>query len=188
MAQGSPETIVYVANAGAPEIHVLAMNRASGDLDLIERVPVPGTDQPSPSSTPMAVSPDNRFLHVALRSEPFTAASFAIDPANGRLTHLGNAQYRLGQSLSKTGNKEGASISWERAVDFYEGSVAERKDKVAVHNLGVAKAELEKVLMDLGAYEQAVEAYQRLNDVYGGLPVWLPTNTILPEWPGPVLV
>jgi 6-phosphogluconolactonase len=91
VAEGAPETIVYVSNAGSTEVYVLAMNRASGDLALIEKVPVPGSNQPSPSSMPMALSPDRRFLHVALRSEPFTAASFAIDRASGRLTHLGNA-------------------------------------------------------------------------------------------------
>jgi hypothetical protein len=40
---------------------------------------------------PMAVSPDRRFLFAALRTEPYSIASFAIDGANGMLTHLGNA-------------------------------------------------------------------------------------------------
>ena len=52
---------------------------------------VPGTDKPSPASMPMAISPDHRFLYAALRSEPYTVASFAIHPATGRLTHLANA-------------------------------------------------------------------------------------------------
>ena len=39
----------------------------------------------------MAVSPNHRFLYAALRSEPYTVASFALDPASGRLTHLANA-------------------------------------------------------------------------------------------------
>src|SRR5712691_7849052 len=91
MAQGTQDTVVYVSNAGGPEIHVMAMNRASGDLDLIETMAIPGIDKPGPTSMPMALSPDRRLLHAALRSEPFTAASFAIDPASGRLTHLGNA-------------------------------------------------------------------------------------------------
>src|SRR6266567_9437225 len=91
MAQGTPQTVVYVSNAGGPEIHVMAMYRASGDLDLIETMAIPGTDRPAPTSMPMALSPDRRFLYAALRSEPFTAASFAIDPASGRLSHLGNA-------------------------------------------------------------------------------------------------
>jgi 6-phosphogluconolactonase len=89
MPQGTPETVVYVSNAGGPEIRVMAMNRASGALDPIETMAVPG--KPSPTSMPMALSPDRRFLHAALRSEPFTVASFAIDPASGRLGHLGNA-------------------------------------------------------------------------------------------------
>jgi 6-phosphogluconolactonase len=65
------------------------MNRESGELTLIDKVPVPGTDQPSPSSMPMAVAPDRRFLYAALRSDTFPVSSFAIDRANGRLTHLG---------------------------------------------------------------------------------------------------
>ena len=91
MAQSAPETAVYVSNAGDPAIYVMAMNRATGDLDLIERTAIPGTDKPSPTSMPMALSPDRRFLHAALRSEPFIVASFAIDRESGKLKHLGNA-------------------------------------------------------------------------------------------------
>jgi 6-phosphogluconolactonase (cycloisomerase 2 family) len=36
----------------------------------------------------MAVSPDHRFLYAALRSPPFAASSFGIDPSSGRLSHL----------------------------------------------------------------------------------------------------
>ena len=91
MAQAASDTVVFVSNAGDPNIGVLSMNRATGDLDLIEKVPIPGAEKPSPTSMPLALSPDRRFLYAALRSEPFTAASFAIDPASGRLKHLGNA-------------------------------------------------------------------------------------------------
>jgi len=91
MAGTTPETAVYVSNAGDPSVYVLAMNRANGDLELIENTPIPGGDKPSPTSLPMALSPDRRFLYAALRSEPFTVASFAIDPTTGRLKHLGNA-------------------------------------------------------------------------------------------------
>jgi len=38
----------------------------------------------------MAVSPDRRSLYVAVRSQPFTVACYAIDPADGRLTHRGD--------------------------------------------------------------------------------------------------
>jgi 6-phosphogluconolactonase len=84
-------TVVFVSNAGSKEIFVFAMDRDSGDLTEIERVSVPGTDKPSPTSIPMAVSPDHRFLYAVLRSAPFPASSFAIDPNSGRLTHIGTA-------------------------------------------------------------------------------------------------
>ncbi len=84
-------TLAYVSNAGSKEIFVFAMDRDSGELNLIEKTPVPGTDRPSPTSMPLAVSPDRRFLYAALRSEPFPVSSFAIDQANGRLELLGSA-------------------------------------------------------------------------------------------------
>jgi 6-phosphogluconolactonase len=88
MAESTPDTVVYMSNAGSKEIHLLAMNRDSGDLTMLDKTPVPGTDKPSPSSMPMAVSPDHRFLYAALRSDNFPASSFAIDRASGRLSHL----------------------------------------------------------------------------------------------------
>jgi 6-phosphogluconolactonase len=81
-------TIAYVSNAESKDIFAFDMDPQSGALNLIERVPVPGTDLPSPTSLPMAVSPDRRFLYAALRSPPFAASSFAIDPSSGRLSHL----------------------------------------------------------------------------------------------------
>jgi 6-phosphogluconolactonase len=91
MADNLPDTVVYVSNAGNPEVGVFSMNRETGELTLIDHVPVPDTGKPSPTSMPMAVSPDHRFLYAALRSEPYTVASFALDPATGRLTHLAHA-------------------------------------------------------------------------------------------------
>jgi 6-phosphogluconolactonase len=88
MAQDTPETVVYVSNAGSKEIFVLAMNRATGALELIDKTPVPGADKPSPASMPMATSPDKRFLYAQLRSEPYPVSTFAIDQTTGRLTHL----------------------------------------------------------------------------------------------------
>ena len=84
MAQGTPETVVYVSNAGSKEVFVLAMNRATGALELLEKTPVPGTDKPSPASLPMATSPDKRFLYTQLRSEPYPVSTFAIDQTTGR--------------------------------------------------------------------------------------------------------
>jgi 6-phosphogluconolactonase len=88
MAQGTPETVVYVSNAGSKEVFVLAMDRATGILELIEKTPVPGTDKPSPASLPMATSPDKHFLYAQLRSEPYPVSTFAIDRTTGRLKHL----------------------------------------------------------------------------------------------------
>ena len=88
MAQGTPETVVYVSNAGSKEVFVLAMNRATGALKLIEKTPVPGTDKPSPASLPMATSPDKHFLYAQLRSAPYPVSTFAIDQTTGRLKHM----------------------------------------------------------------------------------------------------
>jgi 6-phosphogluconolactonase len=66
---------------------VLRLDRQSGDLTAVERVPIPGVTAPG-MSTPMAVSPDRRFLYTGTRGEPKIAAGFAIDPARGTLTHV----------------------------------------------------------------------------------------------------
>jgi 6-phosphogluconolactonase len=84
----SPRTIVYVSSAGSREILVLALDRESGRVEPIEATPVSGGEGPSPTSMPLAVSPDRRFIYAAVRSEPFPAVSFAIDPRSGRLSHL----------------------------------------------------------------------------------------------------
>ena len=89
MTQGAPDTVVYVSNAGTKDIHVLAMDRATGALAPIETVAVPGTDVPSPTSLPMTLSPDKRFLYAQLRSAPFPVSTFAVDPTTGRLSHRG---------------------------------------------------------------------------------------------------
>ena len=119
MAQTAPETVVYVANAGDPAIHVLSMNRASGELDLIDKVAIPGTDKPSPTSMPMALSPDRRFLYAALRSEPFTVASFAIDKGTGKLSHLGNVPLEASMAytaVDRTGK-------WLLAASYPQGKL-----------------------------------------------------------------
>lgn len=86
-----PKTIVYVANAESKDIFTFEMDPQSGALALIEIVPVTGTALPSPTSLPMAMSPDRQHLYAALRSPPFTASSFRIDPASGRLSLIGTA-------------------------------------------------------------------------------------------------
>ena len=82
-------TIVYVANADSNDIHVLALDGATGALTPVEQVPVPGIGKPG-SSIPLAVGPDRRVLYAGLRGEPLVAAAFAIDAHTGKLKHLGN--------------------------------------------------------------------------------------------------
>jgi 6-phosphogluconolactonase len=82
-------TCVYVGNAESNDVHVLRLDPSTGALTAVQKVPIPGIDQPG-QSTPMAVSPDRRYLYVGTRGEPKIAAGFAIDPARGTLTHVGS--------------------------------------------------------------------------------------------------
>src|SRR5947208_13700937 len=85
-------TLVYVGNAESTEIHVLQLDRQSGDLTVIEKVASPGITKPG-SSTPMAVSPDRRVLYVGTRREPTPAGEFAIEPDSGRLKHVASGPH-----------------------------------------------------------------------------------------------
>ena len=80
-------TFAYIGHADSNEVHVLQLDQRTSDLELVQQVTIPGI-KTSGTSTPMAVSPDRRFLYVGTRGEPKIAAGFAIDPANGRLKHV----------------------------------------------------------------------------------------------------
>ena len=69
------EMYVYVSQQGAKQISVYRMS-SSGELSKVQDAPVTG------KAMPMAVSPDRRFLFIALRTEPYSIASFAIDGVN----------------------------------------------------------------------------------------------------------
>src|SRR3954447_11292661 len=73
------QTIVYVSCAGDKVIVAFEMDRATGALRELSRTPVPGTDASSPSSLPLAISPDRNWLYAALRSEPFPVVTFAVE-------------------------------------------------------------------------------------------------------------
>jgi 6-phosphogluconolactonase len=79
---------VYVFCAGSREILVFGCAPNSGRLTLEQTVAVPGADAPSPSSMPLAVAPDRRFLYAALREPPYQTSCFAIAPHDGHLTWL----------------------------------------------------------------------------------------------------
>jgi Ca-activated chloride channel family protein len=65
------------------------------------------------------------------------------------LVQMGNAQYQLGKTLLKTGNRMGASVAWERSVETYESALAVKSSSTTEHNLQVARERLESVLMNL---------------------------------------
>lgn len=65
------------------------------------------------------------------------------------LVQMGNAQYQLGKTLLKTGNRMGASVAWERSVETYESALAVKSTSTTEHNLQVARERLESVLMNL---------------------------------------
>ena len=81
-------TFVYVGNAESNDISVLQLNPQTGELTLIETVSIPGVVK-SGMSTPIAISPDRRFLYVATRVEPQAVCTFAIDGKSGKLKYIG---------------------------------------------------------------------------------------------------
>jgi 6-phosphogluconolactonase len=87
MANRCGRTVVYASNCDSHDIDVLAFDAVTGVLSPVAKTPLP--NKPG-NATPMAVSPDHRFLYVVIRSQPFTVACFAIDGVSGRLTHIGN--------------------------------------------------------------------------------------------------
>ena len=81
-------TFLYVGNAETRDVSGFKLDEKNGDLISIGTFSVPGPTA-SCFSFPLAVSPDKRWLFVALRNEPWSVRSFAIDPATGRLEYLG---------------------------------------------------------------------------------------------------
>ncbi len=84
------ELLVYVSCADARHIATFAMDRGTGALTHRANTPVPGPTGPG-MSMPLALSPDRRTLHAAVRIAPYPCSSFAIDLATGALHHLGAA-------------------------------------------------------------------------------------------------
>src|SRR5262245_8750825 len=85
MVAGTPAlaaTFVYVSNAEDGEIGIYRL-QADGSLQPGPRV------KAEKLVMPMAVSPDKRFLVAAVRSKPFQAYSYSIDPGSGALKLVG---------------------------------------------------------------------------------------------------
>jgi 6-phosphogluconolactonase len=81
------ETFAYVGNSDSNDISVLRLD-GNGEMSPVQTVPFVGIEKPG-ASTPLAVMPDHRLLIAGVRSQPFTAVSFAIDQKTGMLTQLG---------------------------------------------------------------------------------------------------
>ena len=82
-------TFLYVGSSDSQDITVMALDQKTGALSPVAVTPVPGPAKPG-GSLPLAVSPDKKFMYAALRNEPFTVVSFAIDPKTGKLNQLGS--------------------------------------------------------------------------------------------------
>lgn len=85
---GMAETFAYVGNADSNDISVFKMTE-SGEMTPVQTAAFKGVDKPG-SSTPLAITPDHRELIAGIRSQPYLAVSFAIDPKTGQLSHIGN--------------------------------------------------------------------------------------------------
>ncbi len=77
-------SFVYVSAAQAGMIDIFALD-ATGSLSPV------GSCAAGALVMPLAVSPDRRRLHAAIRSEPFQLVSFAIDPTTGLLSEIARA-------------------------------------------------------------------------------------------------
>jgi 6-phosphogluconolactonase len=75
-------TFVYVSNADDGDIGTYRMNPATGELQPGARVKAAGLVMP------MAVSPDRRFLHAAVRTKPYAVMTYSIDRGTGALQWL----------------------------------------------------------------------------------------------------
>ncbi len=77
-------TYVYVANAEDGDI---GQYRLADDGALLAGPRIPAGKQ----VMPMTLSPERRLLVAAVRSKPYAAVSYRIEPGNGRLTAIGSA-------------------------------------------------------------------------------------------------
>lgn len=119
---GIAETFAYVGNADSNDISVFTMAE-SGEMSAVQTAALTGVEKPG-SSTPLAITPDHRVLIAGVRSQPFQAVSFAIDPKTGRLSHIGNGP--LADSM--------ANIAADRSGKFLF-SASYGGNKVAVNPL-----------------------------------------------------
>lgn len=133
----------YIGNADSNDISVFRLAPETGAMTLVETTPFAGVDSPG-ASTPLAVSPDRRFLFAGVRSQPYQVLSFAIDAGTGRLRQLGSGP--LADSM--------AYIATDRTGRFLF-SASYGGNKVAVNPIaadGVVAAPLQVIPTGLNAH------------------------------------
>lgn len=120
---GMAETFAYVGNADSNDISVFKQAE-NGEMIPVQTAAFTGVEKPG-SSTPLAITPDHRVLIAGIRSQPFQAVSFAIDPKTGQLNHIGNGP--LADSMANIATDRGGKVLFSAS---YGGN------KVAVNPLG----------------------------------------------------
>lgn len=103
---GMADTFAYVGNADSNDISVFKMAE-SGEMTPVQTAAFTGVEKPG-SSTPLAITPDRRVLIAGVRSQPFLAVSFAIDPRTGQLSHIGNGP--LADSMANIATDRGGKF------------------------------------------------------------------------------
>ncbi|MDA9406654.1 6-phosphogluconolactonase [Bradyrhizobium sp. CCBAU 45384] len=103
---GMAETFAYVGNADSNDISVFKL-ADNGEMTLVETAAFTGIEKPG-ASTPLAITPDHRVLIAGVRSQPFQAVSFAIDPKTGLLNHIGNGP--LADSMANIATDRGGKV------------------------------------------------------------------------------
>ena len=112
---GMAETFAYVGNADSNDISVFKLSE-SGEMTPVQTAAFTGVDKPG-SSTPLAITPDHRVLIAGVRSQPFLAVSFAIDPKTGQLSPIGNGP--LADSMAYIATDRGGKVLFSA---FYGGN------------------------------------------------------------------
>ena len=103
---GMAETFAYVGNADSNDISVFRL-ADSGEMTPVQTAAFKGVEKPG-ASTPLAITPDHRVLIAGVRSQPFQAVSFAIDPKTGELSHIGNGP--LADSMANIATDRGGKV------------------------------------------------------------------------------
>ncbi|WP_257178811.1 MULTISPECIES: lactonase family protein [Bradyrhizobium] len=139
---GMAETFIYVGNADSNDISVFKLAE-SGEMIAVQTAAFKGVDKPG-SSTPLAITPDRRVLLAGVRSQPYVAVSFAIDPGTGQLNPVGSGP--LADSM--------ANIAVDRSGKFLF-SASYGSNKVALnplHASGVAGEPKQVIATGLNAH------------------------------------